>query len=491
MDLVNYSTRRGLRLSSAKFLLVTDYFDRFIDKEHANFSTSETLSVSELLGGVLGAGSHLENAPDDYIADWILDGKSDVQVSGAPEVVLSESVAAFDDPEKISGRMAIKFPLIDSITDLEHIAAAEQGTDELSEVFLFRSPKHFTAHLCQSVGIYFDQLDIANISVARLSFGAGLLRKPAWKCEPHYGVLLLEVESLPQKEPGLVLETAEVFSNSEMVQIVKDLEADSSGKLPFVSRWRLDNYAHEKILRSHSWQSGEKVLDVGCGYSVLPKDIFERYNVEMWAIDDPAGSGWERPFANLETAGGGVKYIRELAGMPENSELPDDYFDVVYTKLAAHFSPHPQDNVWRHMAQLLRKRAGSELILIVGMSSPLGGRPEMAMDILEEIDGYEVRASEIVASGKFDEPFWLSLDGSEMTTNMSSPYLYCAYIMNVLGVEGKVPDELKAAKCFTNPDTFYDSFLLPAVRACFRRDVSELQSSGSHTGAMMIKFKWS
>ena len=50
--------------------------------------------------------------------------------------------------------------------------------------------------------------------------------------------------------------------------------------------FNLKGFEYPWLLSSRSWQKGERVLDVGAAYSLLPIHIQQTYGCETWIVDD-------------------------------------------------------------------------------------------------------------------------------------------------------------------------------------------------------------
>jgi len=114
------------------------------------------------------------------------------------------------------------------------------------------------------------------------------------------------------------------------------------------------------ILNSVDWKPEMKVLDVGAGYSRLPSYIARTFGCEVWSVDD-FGLGddgyWTRnqdPNAYI-LENSEVKYILEKVGDSQDSSLPENYFDVIYSASALeHIEPSQVPGVWLHMSKVLK-----------------------------------------------------------------------------------------------------------------------------------------
>ena len=131
------------------------------------------------------------------------------------------------------------------------------------------------------------------------------------------------------------------------------------------------------IVTSRSWKAGDRVLDVGAGYSTLPTHLATHYDSEVWAVDD-FGIGerdafWSRgkhpqEWANTQPR---VKYIFERIGQHQDSSLPQGYFDCIYSASALEHVPASQiRSVWQHLDQLLKP--GGQMLHALDMALPSG-----------------------------------------------------------------------------------------------------------------------
>lgn len=133
------------------------------------------------------------------------------------------------------------------------------------------------------------------------------------------------------------------------------------------AKFILKGFEYPWILRARQWKSGEKVLDIGAAYSPLPIHIADSYGCEVWSVDDfGTASGeefWTRnqnPHDHIN-ANPQVKFVMERLGDPDNSSLPEGYFDCIYSaSTLEHVPAELTPAVWRHMDRLL-KPGGSML----------------------------------------------------------------------------------------------------------------------------------
>jgi SAM-dependent methyltransferase len=244
--------------------------------------------------------------------------------------------------------------------------------------------------------------------------------------------------------------------------------------------WRIDTFGHEYVLRMRDWRQGERVLDVGCGYSLLPRTLHERFGVEAWGADD-YGKGsmpyWSRSqdLEDFLKRNAAVKFVFELIGDQERSSLPVGYFDVVYSKLGVHFSPPPHAPLWLHMAALLKDEPGSSLVVMVGHNHVTEGAASSALERLERITRVEDSVLQRLQRGeKLQLTFWNELQ-EKIHLRQSSPFLYCAYVCSVLGVSGFIPSEdLRAEQFCLNPHNLIDPPHKGILDALYSRRASEV-----------------
>lgn len=490
--LQTWSTRQShmsLNLVKAELLTADDYFAAFINPDHDNFETESNRAAVQLMAEVLDqSGSDIASAPRDFIARF-LEGHEGVSGNATEVLDWLSALPPLGATENI--RLAVRFPTEHGYDEIQNLVKAEQnGGIKYRDVLL--SPMLFTRFICQIMQTDFDADMLSNLGVLPLCYGAKVLRTPAWQEEEASGVLLLVLKSSPRHHVELRAGATEPLTVQGAKKIMKLPPPESTGMANdtgFLSEWRLDNYMHHYLLEARDWAKGDRVLDVGCGYSMLPRILAEEHGAEMWAVDDTDLSGWSRQYLDDHQISNKVTYLQELVGDPDTSKLPNNYFDVIYSKVAIHFSPLPQDNVYRHVKTLLRPNAGSEVILLIGTASPFESNPNNTLEKMAEIGVLEDEAQAVLLSGQFNPSFWRGVEAQTMP-RLVSPFLYCAYIMNVMDISAIVPSSLRAKEYFSNADTFYDAFYTPALNACYRRDVSQLNIATTHTGAMAVRLKY-
>ncbi len=143
----------------------------------------------------------------------------------------------------------------------------------------------------------------------------------------------------------------------------------------FGAEFNLKGFDYPWILTSKTWRRGEKVLDVGGGYSDLPAHIAREYGCEVWVADDfgrdVGDEFWKRNREPLEhiLQHPEVKFVLERIGDPRGSSLPPGHFDTVMSaSTLEHIPPAAMERVWRHMDLLLRP--GGEMLHALDIALP-------------------------------------------------------------------------------------------------------------------------
>lgn len=101
-------------------------------------------------------------------------------------------------------------------------------------------------------------------------------------------------------------------------------------------QWGIKAHNRPWIEEAGQFAKGQKVIEVGGAYSLLPKYLAEKYDLESWigddfgiASDEPLWSRWGNPL-DLPIKYASVKYVFERFGT-FNSEFPNAYFDRIFT----------------------------------------------------------------------------------------------------------------------------------------------------------------
>jgi 2-polyprenyl-3-methyl-5-hydroxy-6-metoxy-1,4-benzoquinol methylase len=143
----------------------------------------------------------------------------------------------------------------------------------------------------------------------------------------------------------------------------------------FGAGFDLKGFDYPWIIHSRTWRDSDKVLDVGAGYSMLPIHLADHYGCEVWAVDDFGSSSeeefWKRnkePQEHIKKHPQ-VRFAVERLGAINDSSLPQEYFDCIYSaSTLEHVPEHLADQVWRHMHHLLKP--GGEMVHAVDMKFP-------------------------------------------------------------------------------------------------------------------------
>ena len=101
-------------------------------------------------------------------------------------------------------------------------------------------------------------------------------------------------------------------------------------------QWGIKAHNRPWVEKYGNFKSGQKVLEIGGGYSLFPKYLVDKYRLEAWIADD-FGKRSEEPLWNrwgdpdiLPKKYPNVRYIFERFGS-YSSNLPDSYFDRIFT----------------------------------------------------------------------------------------------------------------------------------------------------------------
>lgn len=144
----------------------------------------------------------------------------------------------------------------------------------------------------------------------------------------------------------------------------------------FGAQFNLKGFAYPWLVSSRSWARGERVLDVGGGYSDLPVYLANSFGCEVWVVDDfGMTSGepfWTRrrdPYEHAR-AHPEVRFSFERVGDPRRSSLPAGAFDCVYSLSTLEHVPAAKTaDVWSHMDHLLRP--GGEMLHSIDLGFPV------------------------------------------------------------------------------------------------------------------------
>ena len=131
-------------------------------------------------------------------------------------------------------------------------------------------------------------------------------------------------------------------------------------------QWGIKAHNRPWIEEAGQFARDQKVIEVG-GYSLLPKYLAEKYELEAWIGDDfgmahgePIWSRWGSPL-ELPSKYPSVKYVFEQFGS-SSSKYPDGYFDRVFTvSTLEHIPYHHRLAVFKDMHRCCLKRGGRQL----------------------------------------------------------------------------------------------------------------------------------
>ena len=195
-----------------------------------------------------------------------------------------------------------------------------------------------------------------------------------------------------------------------------------------------------------TWKKDEKVLDVGAAYSPLPLHIHETYGCEVWVADDYGlKSGqpfWTRGISPQEYIAQHpeIKFVPERLGDPEQSNLPEKYFDIVYSiSVLEHVPLNLTQAVWQHIDLLLKP--GGELIHALDIDFPSNRG-----------------LAKVLAAELFDMFYFLSPSSMRVTHCMATPKAYARLALRTLGVVARLGNELSVLNMVLNPDILTEEY---------------------------------
>jgi SAM-dependent methyltransferase len=159
----------------------------------------------------------------------------------------------------------------------------------------------------------------------------------------------------------------------------------------FDAGFSLKSFDRNWTVTSRKWQPGERILDVGAGYSELPTHLSDRFQCEVWAADDFGGhtdeTFWHRNRNPLEHAKDHpqVNFVMEKLGTSATSSLPEKYFDCVYSISALeHVPPTQFKAVIQHMDRILKP--GGEMLHSVDIALPTNlGLPHVILGLIYDM----------------------------------------------------------------------------------------------------------
>ena len=214
----------------------------------------------------------------------------------------------------------------------------------------------------------------------------------------------------------------------------------------FMADFSLKGFDYPWLISSRPWKSGEKVLDVGAAYSPLPIHIQQCYGCEMWVADDfglkSSDLFWTRNSSPHEHIAKHpeVKYVLERLGIPKESSLPPDYFDVVYSVSALEHVPFAlMPSVWQHMDSLLKP--GGEMLHAIDIAFPSNAG-----------------LHKVLAAIVFDALYILTPQGMRQRHCLATPKAYARLILQTLGVHYQLGKHLSALNMVLDPDVLTEDY---------------------------------
>ncbi len=212
--------------------------------------------------------------------------------------------------------------------------------------------------------------------------------------------------------------------------------------------FNLKGFEYPWLLSSRSWQKGERVLDVGAAYSLLPIHIQQTYGCETWIVDDfglesnePFWTRHGSPHEHIAKYPE-VRFVLERLGNPAQSSLPLGYFDVVYSASTLEHVPctlTPQ--VWKHMDLLLKP--GGEILCAIDLPFPSNGGLRY-----------------ICLSLAFDVFYSLVPKRLRQRYCHRTPKGYTKLVFQTLGVSYKIGSGLSVLNMILNPETLTENYAI-------------------------------
>lgn len=131
-------------------------------------------------------------------------------------------------------------------------------------------------------------------------------------------------------------------------------------------QWGIKAHNRPWIEEVGEFSDGQRTIEVGGAYSLLPKYLSDKYNLEAWIGDDfglsCGDSGWTRwgDPRELPLKYPSVKYVFEPFGV-NSPEYPDQYFDRIFSvSTLEHIPKKLRLNVFKDMNRCL-KPGGKQL----------------------------------------------------------------------------------------------------------------------------------
>ncbi len=110
-------------------------------------------------------------------------------------------------------------------------------------------------------------------------------------------------------------------------------------------QWGIKAHNRPWIEGAGQFKNGQRIIEVGGAYSLLPKYLADKYDLEAWIGDDFGKSSgeslwsrWGNP-EELPERYPSVKYVFEPFGI-YSSHYPDQYFDCIFSVSTLEHIPH-------------------------------------------------------------------------------------------------------------------------------------------------------
>lgn len=129
-----------------------------------------------------------------------------------------------------------------------------------------------------------------------------------------------------------------------------------------VDQWGIKAHNRPWIAEHGRFAAGQRIIEVGGGYSTLPKYLARKYDLEAWIGDDFGAttkeemwSRWGKP-KNLPAKNQDIKYVFVPFGI-FSSEYPDDFFHRIFSvSTLEHIPRRDRLNVLKDMNRCLKSR---------------------------------------------------------------------------------------------------------------------------------------
>ncbi len=243
----------------------------------------------------------------------------------------------------------------------------------------------------------------------------------------------------------------------------------------FGTEFTLKGFEYPWVLASRSWQEGEKVLDVGAAYSLLPIHIKQTYGCETWAVDDfglksdkPYWTRHRSPHEHIAKYPE-VKFVLERLGNPAQSSLPMGYFDVIYSVSALEHVPSALTlQVWKHMDLLLKP--GGEMLHAIDMPFPSNGA-----------------LRKVLKACAFDA-FYTTLIPKQFRQRycFATPKSYARLVFQTLGINYAIGKNLAVLNMVLDPEVLTENYAIGFNRISKDKDTNYRYR---RTGALLLRVK--